>query len=107
MIPGYETKTFMHISETVWDNTMGDPRSGGVFLSSKGAFDHSGKLHGKYSWSFKIELPKELEALDRKGRKPRIISSLPPSLRGSHGQVRIGYEVIVKLKRPGLRFGNR
>ncbi|KAL5527146.1 hypothetical protein ACEPAG_5937 [Sanghuangporus baumii] len=107
-IPGYEAKSFLQVSETIWDSTMGDPRSTGIFLPH-GA-DHSGKLHGKYSWSFKFEFPKAVE-LTGKGEKRLVHDArngerLPPSLRGGHGRARIGYEIIVRIKRPGLRIGN-
>ncbi|EJD00886.1 uncharacterized protein FOMMEDRAFT_147591 [Fomitiporia mediterranea MF3/22] len=107
-IPGYDAKTFLHVSETLWDSSMGDPRSSGMFLS-QGA-DHPGKLNGKYAWSFKIDFPRTLEMTTKQEKRAshgaRSGARLPPSLRGSHGKARIGYEVCVRLKRPGWRFGN-
>ncbi|KAL5508492.1 hypothetical protein ACEPAH_6111 [Sanghuangporus vaninii] len=106
-IPGYEAKTFLQVSETIWDSTMGDPRS--TILLPHGA-DHSGKLHGKYSWSFKFEFPKTVRLTGKDEKRlvhdARNGERLPPSLRGSHGGARIGYEIIVRVKRPGLRIGN-
>ncbi|OCB84586.1 hypothetical protein A7U60_g8573 [Sanghuangporus baumii] len=107
-IPGYEAKTFLQVSETIWDSTMGDPRSTSILLPH-GA-DHSGKLHGKYSWSFKSEFPKAVQLTGKDERRlvhdARNGERLPPSLRGGHGRARIGYEIIVRVKRPGLRIGN-
>lgn len=109
-IPGYDAKTFLHVSETLWENAMGDPRSSGNMVLSQGA-DNPGKLHGKYSWSFKIDLPRILE-MTRKQEGKLVYGAgtdtkLPPSLRASHGHARIGYEVVARIKRPAFRFGSR
>ena len=88
---------------------MGDPRSTGM-VPSEGA-DHPGKLHGKYSWSFKLVLPAALEMTPKQEKKlgygARNGERLPPSLRGSHGHARIGYEFVVRIKRPAFHFGHR
>ena len=113
VIPGFESKTFMHVSETLWDGTMGNPSEDGAFIPNNASTEHSRKLHGKYSWSFKIALPRTLEMSSKEEKKLGIGSlsgaRLPPSLKQKHteGSARIGYELVVRIKRPSLRFGNR
>ena len=99
-----QSKTFMHVSETVWDS------EDGYFAEGS---EHLRKLVGKYSWSFKFALPRKLEISAKEEKKlgHGSISGarLPPSFRQKHteGSARIGYELVVRIKRPSLRFGHR
>ena len=85
VIPGFESKTFMHVSETLWDSSMGNPSEEGAFFQNSASAEHSRKLHGKYSWSFKLVLPRTLEMSAKEETKLGIGSlggaRLPPTLK--------------------------
>lgn len=94
----------MHVSETVWNSEDGYFAEG---------IEHSRKLVGKHSWSFKFTLPRTLEISAKEEKKlgHGSISGarLPPSFRQKHteGSARIGYELVVRIKRPTWRLGHR
>ncbi|KAH8102802.1 hypothetical protein DFH11DRAFT_323328 [Phellopilus nigrolimitatus] len=103
VIPGHFPKTFLHSSETLWDSSMGDPRSGDMFLSQGSSF--SGQLFGKYAWSFTSDLPRTLVSSAKQKTSFGIQRGerLPPSLKTKLGQTQVGYDVIIRIKRYGLR----
>ena len=106
-LTGYEAKNFLLLSETLWDSSMGDPRTVGYFIS-KGQ-RYSGKLDGQYTWRFSIELPRRLSLTSRQERELKIKDGerMPPSFGSRGAKPCVYYELTVEVKRHSFWCDNR
>lgn len=105
--PGNDTTTFLVISRILWDASMSDPRPESAALV--GSQIPQGKLHGKFKWSFSIDLPSEVCMSDRKAAELGLSAcrQLPPSLAeiGSVEHAKLVYKLTAEAKRKGTFKG--
>ncbi|EJD00901.1 uncharacterized protein FOMMEDRAFT_141671 [Fomitiporia mediterranea MF3/22] len=97
---GHSETNFFHISETLWKNSFGDPRSS----DEQGRAKHTGKLIGVYSWSFSIRLPHEIPIEPKLAKELKLnrIEHLPPSLHGLGWNSLINYRLTVNIRKQGI-----
>ncbi|KAF8905076.1 hypothetical protein CPB84DRAFT_1772347 [Gymnopilus junonius] len=106
-------RTFLELTHTLWSPTQGDPRhsrrSDGSSLSNP-AFGNvvdtpspfTGKLSGKYSWPFAIDLPKEVSITCGKNKKLEAFA-LPQTFNERYARGSIDYELVLRISRSRLR----
>ncbi|KAJ7678978.1 hypothetical protein DFH06DRAFT_502634 [Mycena polygramma] len=93
--------TFIHLSNTLWSRSMGDPRNPG---SDGNGSKWSEKLKGKYVWPFSITLPQTV-SMSFGGRDEEF--RLPQTFFERHTRGQIEYEVAVRFTRAKLRSDHR
>ncbi|KAF8968091.1 hypothetical protein BDZ97DRAFT_1916318 [Flammula alnicola] len=112
-----EQLTFIDISHTLWSQADGEPRN----VSSNDARDSSsappggaaspptkfsGKLQGDYTWSFSIDLPKQVVVAFGSRDEPQVFTP-PQTFNERHTRASISYEVSLRLMRNKLRTDHR
>ncbi|KAF5326885.1 hypothetical protein D9619_004143 [Psilocybe cf. subviscida] len=107
-----EQLSFIDISHTLWTQTDGEPRNvnSGDGDSSPTTPNpptkYSGKLVGNYTWSFSIDLPKQVVVPYGKQNEPQIFTP-PQTFNERHTRASINYEVSLRLGRNKLRVDHR
>ncbi|KAF9048580.1 hypothetical protein BJ165DRAFT_1343134 [Panaeolus papilionaceus] len=104
-----ERFTFLDVSETLWSQDMGDPRTHQLDTASSRSTEqsdgpHSHKLFGNFVWKFQLKFPKEVSL--RNGKEVGTYSLLQTQSE-RHTRACVRYEVIVCFVRGKLRSDNK
>lgn len=104
-----EQLTFFEVSQTVWSKSMGDPRYPDLHSSAENTSSTSvtDKLHGTFTWSFSLEIPREVVLVSKATRgEPRVYRP-PESFSERHGRASVRYEICVRFVRGYFRSDDR
>lgn len=115
-----ERFTFLDVSETLWSQDMGDPRTHQLDTASSRSTEQSDgphshvergspskftpKLFGNFVWKFQLKFPKEVSL--RNGKEVGTYSLLQTQSE-RHTRACVRYEVIVCFVRGKLRSDNK
>ncbi|KAI5122160.1 hypothetical protein M0805_007059 [Coniferiporia weirii] len=98
---GHDEIVFLHLSETLWDKSKGDPRSSANDLRTE--MNYTEKLKGLYSWPFSIAFTPEVVVNDKLANVLGLdsVERLPPNLSDIGRGPTISYRLILDVKRHG------
>ena len=91
---------FLNQSQVIWSPTMGDSKSGS---SKKEAHLFTEKLHGQYSWPFKLTLPRHITG--KTVTSDTSTFNLPATFGEKNAKISINYEVHVCTQKGKLHPG--
>ena len=91
---------FLNQSQVILSPTMGDPKSSS---SKKEAYLFTEKLHGQYSWPFKLTLPRHVTGKTVTGDTSTL--NLPAAFGEKNAKIGINYEVHVCIRTVKLHPG--
>lgn len=91
---------FLDHSEVIWSQSMGDPKTP---EESSNTEKYTEKLHGQYSWPFKIAIPHQVPGKSSAAQ----LFSLPATFSERATRVGIHYEMHINVRRTKLRANSQ
>lgn len=89
--------TFLDQSQTIWSQALGDPKTPS---SDHEVHPYTDKLHGQYSWPFKLAIPRQATGKTPTGETSTY--NLPATFSEGGAGVTVRYEMHVHIRRGKL-----
>lgn len=95
---------FLDHSEIIWSQAMGDPKTPTETSDVK---IYTEKLHGRYSWPFKVAIPRQVSG--RRSPNAAIQMFSLPATFSERGATRVGiyYEMHIDIRRTKFRANSQ
>lgn len=101
--PQAQEEIFLDHSQTIWSQAMGDPK---VPAESSNIDKYTEKLHGEYSWPFKIPIPRKVTGKSSASTATQTFR-LPAAFSERHTKVGVHYEMHIDIRRSTFRVDSK
>lgn len=96
-------KIFLDHSQVIWSQAMGDPKAP---TESSNIEKYTEKLNGKYSWPFKVPIPREIAGKSSTSSAMQTFK-LPATFSERHAKVGVHYEIRIHVRRSTFRADSK